>query len=149
MAEVHDLIATRCKRAALEAAWPANLVHTAGIYLADEEMGLGFAYSGWAQVSLPARRPANDAIWSATSERVRLLIESGRRPIGDVYELVSVPWGCHARLILLWLHSEALRTNSRQVELGSSMRDWLGRIGVSVGGKTDQPMPTHVSPTCH
>lgn len=27
---------------------------------------------------------------------------------------------------------------SRQVELGNSMRDWLGRIGVSVGGKTDR-----------
>lgn len=29
-------------------------------------------------------------------------------------------------------------SNSRQVELGNSMRDWLGRIGVSVGGKTDR-----------
>ena len=138
MAEVHDLIAAKGKKAALEAGWPANLVHTAGIYLADEEMGLGFAYSGWAQVSLPVRRPSDDAIWSVASERVKLLIEPGRRPTGDDYELVGVPWGCHARLILLWLQSEALRTNSRQVELGNSMRDWLGRIGVSVGGKTDR-----------
>src|SRR3712207_7882773 len=32
--------------------------------------------------------------------------------------------------------SEALRTGSREVELGRSLRDWLGRIGVSVGGTT-------------
>ena len=138
MAEVHDLIAARGKKAAIDAGWPADLVHTAGIYLADEDMGLGFAYSGWAQVSLPVRRPTDDAIWSVTSERVKLLIEPGRRPRGDDYELVGVPWGCHARLILLWLQSEALRTDSRRVEMGGSMREWLGRIGVSVGGKSDR-----------
>jgi hypothetical protein len=138
MAEVHELITARGKKAALEAGWPADLVHAAGIYLADEDLGLGFAYSGWAQVSLPVRRPTDDAIWSVASERVKLLIEPGRRPKDDSYELVGVPWGCHARLIMLWLQSEALRTNSRQVELGSSMREWLGRIGVSVGGNTDR-----------
>jgi hypothetical protein len=138
MAEIHDLIATQGKKAALEAGWPADLVRAAGIYLADEDTGLGFAYSGWAQVSLPVSRPADDAIWSIASDRVKLLIEPGRRLKGDDYELIGVPWGCHARLILLWLQSESLRTNSRQVELGGSMREWLGRIGVSVGGKTDR-----------
>ena len=138
MAEVHDLIAAKGKKAAIQAGWPADLVNAAGIYLADEDVGLGFAYSGWAQVSLPVRRPADDGIWSVASEKVKLLVEPGRRPKGDGYELVGVPWGCHARLILLWLQSEALRTNSRQVELGGSMREWLGRIGVSVGGNTDR-----------
>jgi hypothetical protein len=138
MAEIHDLITTQGKKAAIEAGWPADLVRAAGIYLADEDTGLGFAYSGWAQVSLPVSRPADDAIWSIASDRVKLLIEPGRRLKGDDYELIGVPWGCHARLILLWLQSEALRTNSRQVELGGSMREWLRRIGVSVGGKTDR-----------
>jgi hypothetical protein len=138
MAEVHDLIAAKGKKAAIQAGWPADLVHAAGIYLADEDVGLGFAYSGWAQVSLPVRRPADDAIWGIASERVRLLIEPGRRPKGDDYELVGVPWGCHARLILLWLQSEALRTDSRRVEMGGSMREWLGRLGVSVGGNSDR-----------
>jgi hypothetical protein len=138
MAEVHDLIAALGRKAAIEAGWPVDQVNAAGVYLSDEDMGLGFAYSGWAQVSLPVRKPADDAIWSVASERVKLLIEPGRRPKGEDYELVGVPWGCHARLILLWLQSEALRTNSRQVELGGSMREWLGRIGVSVGGNTDR-----------
>jgi hypothetical protein len=39
-------------------------------------------------------------------------------------------------LILLYLQTEALRTGSGEVELGRSLRDWLGRIGVSVGGRT-------------
>lgn len=138
MAEVHDLIVAKGKKAAIEAGWAPELVHAAGIYLADEDTGLGFAYSGWAQVSLPVRRPADDSIWSIASDRVKLLIEPGRRPCGEDYELVGVPWGCHARLILLWLQSEALRTDSRRVEMGGSMREWLGRLGVSVGGNSDR-----------
>jgi hypothetical protein len=51
-------------------------------------------------------------------------------------EFLGVPFGSHARLILLYLQTEALRTGSREVELGRSLRDWLGRIGVSVGGRT-------------
>jgi hypothetical protein len=49
---------------------------------------------------------------------------------------VGVPFGSHARLILLYLQTEALRTGRREVELGGSLREWLGRIGVSVGGMT-------------
>jgi hypothetical protein len=39
MAEIHDLIATRGKKAAIEAGWPADLVRAAGIYLADKDTG--------------------------------------------------------------------------------------------------------------
>jgi len=67
------------------------------------------------------------------------MVEPGRRPLaidGQDFEWVGVPFGSHARLILLYLQTEALRTSSREVELGRSLRDWLGRIGVSVGGTT-------------
>jgi len=49
---------------------------------------------------------------------------------------VGVPFGSHARLILLYLQTQALKTGSREIELGSSLRDWLRRIGVSIGGRT-------------
>ena len=55
---------------------------------------------------------------------------------GTSSEFVGVPFGSHARLILLYLQTEALRTGRREVELGGSLREWLGRIGVSVGGMT-------------
>ena len=45
-----------------------------------------------------------------------------------------MPYGSIARLILLFLQTEALRTNSREVELGGSLRQWLTRIGASIGG---------------
>jgi hypothetical protein len=52
----------------------------------------------------------------------------------QTFEFVGVPFGSHARLILLYLQTEALRTGSREVELGGSMRAWLARVGIPAGG---------------
>jgi len=57
-----------------------------------------------------------------------------RGPGGDPVH-VGVPFGSRARLILIFLQSEALRTGSREVELGTSLRDWLGRMSIPIGGK--------------
>ena len=35
---------------------------------------------------------------------------------------------------MLYLQSEALRTGSRDVLLGRSLRDWLGRMGITPAG---------------
>jgi hypothetical protein len=48
----------------------------------------------------------------------------------------GVPYGTKARLILLFLQSEAVRTGSPEIELGTSMHGWLKRLDVSAGGKT-------------
>jgi replication initiator protein len=49
-------------------------------------------------------------------------------------EHVGVPYGSVARLILLFLQTEALKKNTREVELGGSLRQWLSKIGASIGG---------------
>ena len=51
-------------------------------------------------------------------------------------EPVGVPYGSRARLIMLYLQSEAVRTQSRDIELGRSLRNWLSRMGISPGGKS-------------
>lgn len=138
MAAVHDLIETGGKQGALLAGLDRAIVEVAANYLSDEDIGLGFAYSGWAQCALPHKKLADDAHWGITSEKVRLVVEPGRRPLegSDNLEWIGVPYGSHARLILLYLQTEALRTQSREVELGRSLREWLGKLGISVGGMT-------------
>jgi hypothetical protein len=138
MGTVHRLLEQRGKQGALEAGLDRSVVEAAALYMGDEDSGLGFAYSGWAQCALPHKRLADDATWGISAEKIKLVVEPGRRTIGGgtETEYVGVPFGSHARLILLYLQTEALRTNSREVELGRSLRDWLGRIGVSVGGMT-------------
>ena len=66
-----------------------------------------------------------------------MAVEPGLRPDAEG-QLVpgGVPYGSRARLIMLYLQSEALRTGSRDVVLGRSMRDWLARMGITIGGKS-------------
>ena len=99
--------------------------------MADEDAGIGFLYSGWCQAALPHARLANDKGWQIDGERVRLIVEPGMR--GGAHgepEPVGVPYGSRARLILLRLQSEALRTQSRDVELGRNLNDWLIKMGI-------------------
>ena len=63
---------------------------------------------------------------------LRRIIKSG--PADS--EFVGVPYGSRARLILLYLQTQALKTRSREIELGRSMRDWLRRMDISQGGKS-------------
>ena len=52
--------------------------------------------------------------------------------------MIGVPYGSIARLILLYLQTEAIRTNSPEVELGRSMKSWMSRMSLTTGGRTYQ-----------
>ena len=136
MGKVHEVLEANGKDAAIQAGVCRGVVEAASLYMSDEDGGLGFAFSGWAQCALPHRRLADDRIWEIASDRVRLVVEPGLRLTTEdgPMERVGVPYGSIARLILLFLQTEALRTNSREVELGGSLRQWLTRIGASIGG---------------
>ena len=49
---------------------------------------------------------------------------------------VGLPYGAYARFILLFLQSEAVRSGSREIELGRNMHIWLGKMNLPVGGET-------------
>ena len=105
--------------------------------MSEEDGGVGFLYSGWCQAALPHKRLMDDAVWKVQTERVTLVVEPGRRNLaGDATEFCGVPYGSRARLILLYLQSEALRTNSRDIALGGSLHAWLGKLGIPSGGKS-------------
>ncbi len=140
MGEVHRLIEGVGRQEALRQAETnadRKAIEAALSYLGDEDTGIGFLYSGWCQAALPHRKLADDAVWRLETEKVALLVEPGRRTTpGGATEFVGVPYGSRARLILLFLQSEALRTNSRDIELGTSLTAWLRRLDIPVGGKS-------------
>lgn len=138
MGNLHDLIAARGKKAALEGGVARrDVIEAAAAYLADESDALACAYSGWAQCALPHRRLPPDQPWEVASGPMALVVEPGRRRKEDgTLEWCGVPFGSHARLILLYLQTQALRRDSREVPLGDSWRDWLHRMGLSWGGNT-------------
>ena len=136
MGTVHDLLDMKGKAGTLQTGIDRTVGEAASLYMSDEDGSLGFAFSGWAQCALPHRRLAPDARWEIAGERVRLVVEPGLHPSSNdgPMEHIGVPYGSVARLILLFLQTEALRTNSREVELGGSLRQWLSKIGASIGG---------------
>lgn len=137
MGAVHELIETRGRQGALQADFDRRVVDAAMRYMSDEDGDVGFVYSGWAQAALPHRRLPDDETWQIQTERVTLLVEPGKRIVADGKPVsVGVPYGSRARLIMLYLQTEALRTGSREVELGRSLRGWLGRMGIPHGGKS-------------
>lgn len=137
MGEVHRLIEAHGKRAVLQLDFDRRVVETAHDYMSDEEGGVGFIYSGFAQAALPHKKLADDAVWQIQTERVMLLVEPGRRAVRDGVPVpVGVPYGSKARLIVLYLTGRALETNCREVDLGRSLRDWLQRMGIPQGGKS-------------
>ena len=138
MGTVHQLIEERGKQGVLSlGALDRREVEAASTYMSDEDAGIAFLYSGWCQAALPHRKLSDEEGWQIESERVIMVVEPGMRP-GPAGKPVpvGVPYGSRARLILLYLQSEALRTNNREIELGGSLRAWLSKLQISVGGKS-------------
>jgi hypothetical protein len=138
MEHLHDLIVAEGRLRAIEAgAARRPVIEAATAFLADEAREASCVLSAWCLVALPHRRLPPEAEWRVENGPAVLLVEPGRllRP-GRADEFAGVPYGAIARLILIFLQREAVRTNSRAVELGGSMRRWLSLLGVSVGGKT-------------
>jgi hypothetical protein len=50
---------------------------------------------------------------------------------------VGLPWGKCPRVLLCWLATEAVRTRSRRIELGSNLSAFMKKLGqVPTGGKS-------------
>ncbi len=136
MGKVHSLLLSEGKEAALRSELDRSVVEAAAGYLSTEDSDIGYLFSGWAQAALPHRRLPDDAAWQVTTDRVTLIVQPGLRPAADGNPTpVGVPYGSRARLILLYLQTEAVRTNNREVELGRSLHAWLRRLEVPIGGK--------------
>src|SRR3984957_4485230 len=135
MAEVHQLIikegieearrqaVTKHERMVVEAAYRV---------LSDDAERMGFTYSGFALTSLP-HKPQTSSTWRREGHNLTLILQAG---VDRNERSLGLPYGSYARFILLFLQSEAIRTQSREVELGRSMRVWLGWMGLSIGGMT-------------
>ena len=141
MGEVHELLEVKGRQEArnyVNGRRGPRVVEAAANWASDEEISTGYLYSGWCQTALPHKRLSdNSEIWKLETDSMMLLVEPGVRISASGEPIhVGVPFGAIARLILIYLQSEALKTSSRDVALGGSLRAFLGRLGISVGGKT-------------
>src|SRR5690348_2392094 len=137
MGQVHQLILAHgietARTQALNKA-ERQAVDAAYEVLSDEIGRIGIAHAGFAMAALPHKK-TSEAIWEKDGGTIKLLVESGldaeRQPVG-------IPYGSIARMILLYLQTQAVKTRSREVELGASMNAWLNAMDIPAGGKTYQ-----------
>ena len=135
---VHHLVLVHGRERAREmvSAKQQLLVDIAAEVMADEEQRIGISYTGFCLTALPHKRLDDDAPWEKRGHKVTLLVEPGRLRTAGRTKLYGVPYGARARMILLYLQTQAIRAKNREVALGRSMRDWMERMGLAVGGET-------------
>src|SRR5690242_20098575 len=109
-------------------------VDAAAVVMVEEESRLGITHAGFAMTSLP-HKCIDEPVWERSGYRTTLLIESGRT---RQKALIGIPYGSVARLILLFLQTEAIRTGSPEIVLGKSLNRWIERMDLTPGGKTRQ-----------
>jgi Plasmid encoded RepA protein len=139
---VHQLVLVYGKDRAREMVEPRHrsLVDIAAEVLADERQQIGISYTGFCLTSLPHKKLPDDQLWERKGHRVTLLIEPGTMRRGEKVVKYGVPYGSRARMILLYLQTQAIRTGSRDIELGKSMRSWMERMDLKVGGETTKAL---------
>jgi Plasmid encoded RepA protein len=104
---------------------------------------LSFLHSGLCQTCLPHSRPPDDRdVWRRSSGRFSLIITPGVVDDSNLsgpgslaapgVRYVGVPYGSRARLIMIHLQTEGVK--SRTVSLGRSLSAYLRSLGLPVSG---------------
>jgi hypothetical protein len=137
MAQIHQLIKEQgidFVRKVTQDKADRQAADTAYAIMSDEEQRIGVMHAGFAMTALPHKQ-IQDMTWVRQTGDVKLVVESGRdadqNPVG-------IPFGSIARMILLYLQTEAVKTKSRDIPLGRSMNQWLSNLGVDSGGRQYQ-----------
>jgi hypothetical protein len=138
MSELHDLIATygvdRARATAADAHERRN-VDAAARIMNMEEAEIAVTHAGFALTALPHRKQDPKDIWVKEAARTKLIVQSG---LDRNEKVIGIPYGATARLILVYLQTEAMRTGSRRVRLGPSMNGWMRALGRGNGGNDYQ-----------
>ena len=97
------------------------------VQASEADADLGFMARLLVLCSLPRTNPGNRLQYKRVNGPYKLIMIAG----GDN----KLPFGNVPRLLLAWLCTEAVRTQSRELVLGSSLSEFMGKVGMaSVGG---------------
>jgi hypothetical protein len=108
-----------------------RLVEAAVSITQDGPEELTFLHSTLCQCALPARRPpAGTTSWQRQQGRAALLVEAGKawHPGKKEYVQLSLPFGPKARLVIMHLNTEAIRSASPVVEVERSLTAFARRL---------------------
>jgi hypothetical protein len=105
-------------------------------YLLTDLKSIYYMYSGFAMTMLPHKNIDGEMdMWKRENGKLTLLVEPGAILHRGNAIKYGVPFGSRARLIMFYLQTEAIRTRSPIVHLGSSMTKWMQKMNIPTGGK--------------
>jgi hypothetical protein len=108
-----------------------RLLDAAADIVANEPEELAFQHSLLCQTYLPAAKPKPDVlVWKRRQGRATLLVEAGRvlSPQTNDFIQLGLPYGPKARLLLMHLNSEAVRSGSPVLTVEASMTAFFRRL---------------------
>jgi hypothetical protein len=85
------------------------------------------------QVGLPRSRVA-DRVFERNNGDVTIRLESGAIWNGIKMQEQPLPYGVYPRLIMVHISSEAVQTKTRNINIGTTARQFLMKLGVPIGG---------------
>ena len=96
----------------------------------EADPALGFMARTMALCSLPRTNPGNRLQYKRVNGPYRLYMQAGPE--------TKLPYGNLPRLILAWVCSEAVRTQSRELVLGKSFSEFMRALGIYSSGGRDR-----------
>src|SRR5215217_670609 len=101
----------------------------------EEPEGLNYLARLWCQTSLPYRDPGDVPHWGRRNGDLSLVVQPGVG-IDENGEARSIgfPYGTVPRLLLTWLSTEAVRTQSPTLLLGDSLSSFMRNLGMTPSG---------------
>jgi hypothetical protein len=108
-----------------------RLLDAAGDIMASEPEELAFQHSLLCQTYLPTAKPKPDVlVWKRRQGRATLLVEAGKviSPQTNDFVQLGLPYGPKARLLLMHLNSEAVRSGSPILTVEASMTAFFRRL---------------------
>jgi hypothetical protein len=129
---IHDMARTgRPKRDDLA------LLNLAAEVWDDDEPEINFLARLHCLIGLPYRDPGDVPAWGRRNGNLSLLVQPGVQMAEDgTTSTVGYPYGTVPRLLLTWLSTEAVRTQSPNLVLGESLSAFMRSLGLQpTGGK--------------
>lgn len=93
-----------------------------------DEIEIAYMARQLVQATLPHSNPGDVPIWKRTNGNMTLVIQPGFDE--ETEKSYGIPYGAIPRLLLFWLTTEALKTNSPKINLGRSLSDFMRQIGL-------------------
>jgi len=107
-----------------------RIIATAADIKQEGSASIEYQHGILCQVGLP-RKKTEDRVFVRTFKNASILIRAGELWDGKKWVEQPLPYGPKPRLAMIYINSEAIRTQNPQIEIGHSCAEFLRRVGLA------------------